>query len=160
MSKNFCPHIFKAKEALRQERYAEVEAVDIKAVLKKVTDENLEESLLRESSDGEVTAYLLPGCNIAVPMLDMFATENSENFVHVRDFQCSLPACSKKVKSKKHTLVEKGVPVCAHSILGIKTVALFLYLGGMLLNHLKLNAVWSLHCKTEYSLKWKLSWSL
>ena len=123
MSKNFCPHIFKAKEAQLQEHFAQLEAIDIHAVFKKVTDENLEASLLRESSDGEVHVYLLPGYNIAVPMLDMFATENSETFVHVRDFQCSLQTCSKKVKSKKHTLVEKGVPVCAHSILGNKTVA-------------------------------------
>ena len=118
MSKNFCPHIFKAKEALKHGHFAQLEAINIHSVFKKVTDENLEESLLRESSDGEVNVYLLPGGNIAVPMLDMFATKNSETFVHVRDSQCSLQTCSKKVKSKKHTLVEKGVPVCAHSILG------------------------------------------
>ena len=86
-------------------------------VLQKVTDENLEQSFLSESSDGEVAVYLLPGDNIAVPILDMFSCDSEATYVHVRDFKCSLGVCS-KVKSKKHTLVEKGTPHCAHSILG------------------------------------------
>ena len=106
-----------AKEAMVQKQFAPTETIDIQSVLNKISDEDLERSLLNESSDGEVTVYVLPGGNIAVPILDIFSSENSEQFVHVKDFNCPLDNCAKKAKSKKHTLVQKGVPLCPHSML-------------------------------------------
>ena len=78
-------------------------------------DEDMEKSLLNESSDGDLTVYSLPGGNIAI--LDTFSSRTTAMFVHVRDTQCPLEICSKKTKSKKHTLVLKGVPICPHSLL-------------------------------------------
>ena len=122
----FCPHIVKANEAMSCKQFAPTETIDIQKVVTKISDEMLEKSLLNESSDGEVTVFKLPNGNIAVPILDIFSSRNSEDFVHVRDLKCSLDSCTKKT-SKKHTLVEKGVPVCPHSMLGkINTLSLIL----------------------------------
>lgn len=118
LTKNFCPHIVKSKEALQKKHFASFEIVNIREVLKKVPEQSLEEALLQESSDGEVVLYLLPDGNIAVPILDIFSCDKEGPFVHVRDSKCSMDACSKKVKSKKHCLVVKGIPKCAHYILG------------------------------------------
>ena len=118
MTKNFCPHIEKAKEAFLKKSVAPTKTIKIAEVLKKVTEENLEQSLLNESSDGEVAVHLLPGGNIVVPILDTFSSYSESSFVHVRDFKCSLAVCSKQGKTRKHTLVEKGTPHCPHSILG------------------------------------------
>ena len=71
-----------------------------------------------ESSDGDLTIYKLPSGNIAVPILDMFSSRTSGPFVHVRESKCELGSCS-KTKSKKHTLLEKGVPLCPHIMIGI-----------------------------------------
>ena len=94
--------------------------MNVQKLIDKVSDENLEKSLLKESSDGEVTIFKLPSENYAVPILDLFTSANSEDFVHVRALKCSLDNCARKTKSKKHTLVEKGVPMCPHSMLGEK----------------------------------------
>ena len=115
MSSNFCPHIVKAKEAMKNNKFAPTVLIDVQTVVNKISDDSLEDSLLNESSDGELTVYLLPGDIVAVPIFNIFATIKSEQFVHVKDFKCSLEVCSKK--SKKHTLIEKGVPLCVHSML-------------------------------------------
>lgn len=115
LTRNFCAHIAKAKEALSQKQFAPSDSVNIQTVLEKVHDESLERSFTNESSDGEINLYFLPGANIAVPVLDIHAAGNLPEFVHVRDLQCSLDICSRK--SKKHTILEKGVPLCAHRIL-------------------------------------------
>ena len=94
--------------------------MNIQKLVDKVSDENIEKSLLKESSDGEVTIFKLPNENYAVPILDLFTSANSEDFVHVRSLKCSLDNCARKTKPKKHTLVEKGVPMCPHTMLGEK----------------------------------------
>ena len=114
----FCPHVAKASQAFNAKQFASTEAIDIQAVVAKVCDEVLEKSLLNESSDGDLTVYKLPGGNIAVPILDMFSSRTSGPFIHVRESKCQLESCSKKTKSKKHTLLEKGVSMCPHSMLG------------------------------------------
>lgn len=117
MTRNFCAHIAKAKEALTEKQFAPSDSVNLQTLLKKVNEESLERSFTNESSDGEINVYFLPGSNIAVPVLDIHAAENLPDFVHLRDQQCSLDICSKGGKSKKHTIVVKGVPLCAHKIL-------------------------------------------
>ena len=114
----FCPHVVKASEALNCKQFAVTETIDIQEIVGKVSDENLEKSLLNESSDGDLTIYKLPSGNIAVPILDMFSSRTSGPFVHVRESKCELVSCS-KTKSKKHTLLEKGVPLCPHIMIGI-----------------------------------------
>ena len=94
--------------------------MNVQKLIDKVSDENIEKSLYKESSDGEVTIFKLPNETYAVPILDLFDSVNSEDFVHVRALKCSLEICARKTKSKKHTLVEKGVPICPHSMLGEK----------------------------------------
>lgn len=71
-----------------------------------------------ESSDNEVHVWLLPGGNIAVPLCGTEKGQSMTEFVHVRDLKCSLDICTKNIKSKKHTLVVKEVPVCQHTLLG------------------------------------------
>ena len=114
---SFCDHITKAKEAVSRNQYATSEAIDVEKIANKIVDEMLEESLRKESSDGEVTVFLLPDNNIVVPLLDIFLSMYGEEWVHVRNLDCYLEICRKKVKSKRHTLVEKGVPICVHSML-------------------------------------------
>ena len=115
MSSNFCPHIVKAKEAMKNNKFASTVSIDVVNVVNKISDDSLEESLLDESSDGALTVFLLPGDIVAIPIFNIFATIKSEPFVHVKDFKCSLEVCLKK--SKKHTLIQKGVPLCIHSML-------------------------------------------
>ena len=91
--------------------------MDLENVLSKVTDENLERELKNESSDGEILIFTLPGENIAVPLLGIDKNKLMTDFVHLRNLKCNLETCS-KVKSKLHTLVVKGLPVCRHSLLG------------------------------------------
>ena len=117
-TEKFCPHVAKASQAFHCKQFAPTEAIDIQEVAAKVCDEVLEKSLMNESSDGDLTVYKLPGGNIAVPSLDMFSSRTCGPFIHVRDSKCQLESCSKKTKSKKHTLLEKGVPLCPHSMLG------------------------------------------
>ena len=118
MTKGFCTHITQAREAILSKSYANVATVNLTDILSKVCDESLEKALISESSDGEITVYQLPGENIAVPLLGTEKTEFLTDFVHLRDLKCSLDTCSKKSKSKLHTLVLKGTPVCQHSLLG------------------------------------------
>ena len=117
-TEKFCPHVVKASEALNCKQFAVTETIDIQEIVAKVSDENLEKSLLNESSDGDLTIYKLPSGNIAVPILDMFSSRTSGPFVHVRESKCELGSCS-KTKSKKHTLLEKGVSLCPHIMIGI-----------------------------------------
>ena len=70
-----------------------------------------------ESSDGEVHVYLLPGGNIAVPVLGLDKDQFMTDFVHIRDLKCSIDKCTKKSKSKQHTLVVKDEPICRHLLL-------------------------------------------
>ena len=70
-----------------------------------------------ESSDGEIHVYLLPGDNIVVPLLGLDKDQFMTDFVHIRDLKCSIDKCTKKVKSKHHTLVVKDHPVCRHLLL-------------------------------------------
>ena len=116
---NFCPHITKAKEAMLRKQFAETKMVDVYEVVKLVSDETLELQLLDVSSDGELYIFILPGNNIAVPRLSGFSDPNSCEYVHIRDQLCPLEICSKKSKSKKHTLVSKGVSMCLHIMIGI-----------------------------------------
>ena len=120
-TKNFCQHIVQAKEALRRLNFAKTEVIDVEHLVAKIADEELEKSFMNESSDGEMTVFLLPNDTYAVPILDMFqsAQGEGEDFVHVKDYKCSLDICNKKSRSKVHTLLEKGVPVCPHSMLGM-----------------------------------------
>ena len=84
----------------------------------KVTDSNLEQQIKNESSDGEVFIFKLPGDNLAVPLLGSEKTKLDTNYVHLRDKKCNSEFCS-KLKSKLHTLVVKGTPVCRHVLLGM-----------------------------------------
>jgi hypothetical protein len=117
-SQNFCQHIKKAREAAANKIIAIVETINLQQVLQKVSDEHLEEAFKSESTDDEITIYLLPGKIVAVPILnsEYSGNENSE-FVHLNDLKCTLESCS-TYKSKKHTLVVKGVSLCSHSLLG------------------------------------------
>ena len=122
MTNNYCPHNTQARQAQASITYAEHALVDLKIVLSKVTDENLEEAFKNESSDNEICVFLLPGENIAVPLLGVEKNQFTTDFVHLRDLKCSLDNCVKKSKSKLHTLVVKGLPVCRHSLLGSYTI--------------------------------------
>ena len=117
-TRNYCEHIAKAREALALKNYAEVVTLDLQTVLSKVTDEIIEEAFKHESLDGGISVYVLPGKHLAVPLLGFEKKTVSTDFVHLIDLKCELDSCTKKVKSKKHTLVTKGVPVCPHSLLG------------------------------------------
>lgn len=86
--------------------------------MSKVCDEELEEALRNESSDNDISVFVLPGGNLAVPLCGTNKSELMSEFIHVRDLKCSLDICTKKVKSKKHTLIVKQVPVCRHSLIG------------------------------------------
>lgn len=100
-------------------KFAETVTVNVDKVLEKVPDEIMENSLKNESSDGDITLYKLPGGNLAVPILDILSSRTSGDYVHVRDSKCQFDICSKNIKSKKHTLVVKGVPMCPHSMLSM-----------------------------------------
>ena len=115
---NHCPHLVQAKEARANNIFAEFVVLNLETVLSKVSDGSLEEAIRNESSDNEILVFLLPGDNIAVPIFGMERDQCMCDFVHVRELKCSLDKCVKKVKSKFHTLVEKGQPVCRHSRLG------------------------------------------
>ena len=115
---NFCSHITQAREAHRLNNFAEAVSVDVESLLTKVSEQTLEEIFNDNSSDGEIIVYILPGGNMAVPLLDTEKTMFMTDFVHLRDLKCNVDACNKKVKSKLHSLVVKGVPVCRHSLLG------------------------------------------
>ena len=117
-TKNFCSHILQAREAHNSQNYAKVESINLQDVLSKVSDESLEEAFINESTDNEISVYVLPGGNIAVSLLGTEKNQFVTDFVDIRDLKCTLDICSKKVKSKVHTLVVKGVPVCRHSLLG------------------------------------------
>ena len=90
----------------------------LETVLASVSDATLEEAITNESSDNEIHVFLLPGGNIAVPLFGLTRDQFMCEYVHVREKKCSLDECVKKVKSKFHTLVVKGQPVCRHSRLG------------------------------------------
>ena len=113
----FCTHIQQAREAQAVKEFAEVVVLDLKKVLLKVTDETLEKELTDESSDGEIHVYKLPGGNLAVPLLGSEKRKLTTDYVHLRNLKCDLEACAKG-KSKLHTIVVKGVPVCRHIMLG------------------------------------------
>jgi hypothetical protein len=115
---NYCAHIIQAREAYALKTYAEVVSVDVQDLIKKVTDETLENAFKNDSSDGEILVYILPGDNLAVPLLGVEKSKYMTDYVHLRDLKCNLDNCSKKIKSKLHTLVVKGLPVCRHSLLG------------------------------------------
>ena len=83
-----------------------------------MTDETLEVALQNESSDGEIIVYILPGDNIAVPVITKDNDEFMADYVHLHKLKCELDSCNKKAKTKLHTLVVKGVGICQHSLLG------------------------------------------
>ena len=114
---NYCTHIKQARQAQVSKSYAELAVLGIENILSKVTDEDLEDAIKSESSDGELQIFLLPGGNIAVPLLGLDKNQFMTDFVHVRGNVCTIDKCVKKVKSKLHTLVVKGQPVCRHSLL-------------------------------------------
>ena len=118
MTKVFCKHIEHAIEAQRNGQYAKSIALSLDHVLSKVTDEELEQELLEESSDGEIFVYKLPGGNFVVPLLGCEKSKLMTDFVHLRDLNCSVERCSKG-KSRLHTLMVKGAPVCQHLLLGM-----------------------------------------
>ena len=109
MTKGYCSHILQARDASASKTYAKVVSLDLQSVLSKVTDETLEEAIKNESSDGEINVYSLPGGNLAVPLLGTEKNDSMTDFVHLRDLKCTLDSCTKKVKSKLHTLVVKGL---------------------------------------------------
>ena len=118
---NYCKHIEKAREAHTTNNFAKSVELSIEIVLSKVSDEALEEAYRMEASDNEISIFVLPGGNVAVPLLGTEKNQYITDFVHVRDRKCTLDKCVKNVKSKFHTLVIKGVPVCRHSLLGKST---------------------------------------
>lgn len=65
--------------------YAEQALLNLEDVLSKISDEKLEEALKQESSDEEIHVYLLPGGNIAVPLLGLEKDQFMTDFVHIRD---------------------------------------------------------------------------
>ena len=77
----------------------------------------MEEAYKLEASDNEISVFVLPGGNVVVPLLGTEKDQYTTDFVHVRNLKCTLEKCKKK-KSKSHTLVVKGQPVCRHSLLG------------------------------------------
>lgn len=118
LTKSYCTHLQQAREAQVTRTFASVVALDLEKVLLKVTDNNLEKELKNESSDGEVFIFKLPGENLAVPLLGSEKTKLDTNYVHLRDKKCNSESCT-KLKSKLHTLVVKGIPVCRHVLLGM-----------------------------------------
>ena len=98
--------------------FAEAVTVDVESLLTRVSEEALEKAFRDNSSDGELVIHVLPGGNMAVPLLGTEKTTFMTDYVHLRDLKCNLDPCNKKVKSKLHSLVVKGVPVCRHSLLG------------------------------------------
>ena len=106
-----------ARQAQVSKTFAEVAVLGIENILAKVSDVDLEEALKNESSDGELHIFILPGGNIAVPLLGMDKNQFMTDFVHIRGNVCTIDKCGKKMKSKQHTLVVKGQPVCRHSLL-------------------------------------------
>ena len=108
---NECKHIEKAREAHTTNNFAKSVALSLELVLSKVSDEALEEAYKMEASDNEICLFVLPGGNVAVPLLGTEKDQYMTDFVHVRDMKCTLDKCVKKVKSRFHTLVMKGVPV-------------------------------------------------
>ena len=113
----FCKHIEHAKSALSTNAFAPFVTLNLDQVLTKVTDENLERELMEDSSDGEISVYRLPGGNLVVPRLGSEKTKLMTDFVHIRDLKCTVEQCLKG-KSKLHTLMVKGAPVCRHLLLG------------------------------------------
>ena len=118
ITNKFCDHINQATEARDKLNFAQSENINIEEVVAKIADEELEKTFINESSDGEVTVFLLPNDIYAVPILDMFHShQGQEDFVHVRNLKCSLDICNKG-GSKTHALLEKLGPNCPHTILG------------------------------------------
>ena len=107
-----------AREAKTEGIYARNLILDLDEVLTKVIDGNLENSLMDVSSDGEIVVYKLPGGNLAVPLLGIDKTKLMTDFVHLRDEKCTVESCLKE-KTRLHTLMLKGVPVCRHLLLGM-----------------------------------------
>ena len=110
-------HIEQAKSAQASDVFATPLTLDLASVLSKVTDENLEKELIDVSSDGEIFVYKLPGENIVVPRLGTEKTKIMADFIHLRDLRCPVERCLKG-KTKLHTLMVKGAPVCRHLLLG------------------------------------------
>ena len=98
--------------------FATTVTLSLDEVLAKVTDEDLEKEIIAESSDGEIFVHKLPGGNLAVPRLGSEKTKLMTEFVHLRDLKCTVEKCQKG-KSKLHTLMVKGAPVCRHLLLGM-----------------------------------------
>ena len=92
--------------------------LELDQVLSKVPDSNLVEEYKNQSADGEVHVFILPGGNLAVPLLGIDKDQYMTDFVHIRDLKCNLARCVKQLKSKQHTLVVKNRPVCRHTLLG------------------------------------------
>ena len=125
--KDFCEHMKKARAAYTNNMYAREEYISLKKILDKVSEEELEKAFNLESSDDEITVYHLPGKQMAVPMVTLDGegrSNQSETFVHLKDLKCTLDSCTKKLKSKKHTLIVKGSLLCRHSLLGQMSVYL------------------------------------
>ena len=124
-SGNFCEHIKKARFASFKKKLATVETISLQKILDKVSEEDLEKAFKLESSDDEITIFHLTGKQIAVPILNLerdCSSGSTEKFVHLKDLKCTMDSCTRKLKSKKHTLVVKGVSLCRHSLLGQASV--------------------------------------
>ena len=115
--RNTCNHIKEAKKARDTRTYAIQKTLDLDEVLSSIADESLEQILRYEASDNLIVVYILPGGNIAVPLLGLQQDQYMSDHVHLRDLKCSLIDCTKK-KSKIHSLVSKGTPICRHALLG------------------------------------------
>ena len=118
MTGSHCDHLKHARKAEAAQKFADQVVLDLDKILSKVSDSNLEHEIKMESSDGEVHVFQLPGGNLAVPLLGLDKDQYMTDFVHVRDLKCSLQECTKKTRSRHHTLVVKDQPVCRHSLLG------------------------------------------
>ena len=79
-----CYHLMQARRAEATGTYAESALLQLDQVLARVTDQNIEEKIRMQYSDGEVHVYLLPGGVLAVPVLGLDKEKYMLDFVHIR----------------------------------------------------------------------------
>lgn len=111
---NYCSHLKLAREAKAEKRYAEICSVNLEALARKISDEEIEKTLKNVAVEGEIAVYNLPGGNQAVPNIFV-----EDSFVHIRQGSCPLDECKHKSRSKVHTLLSKAKPLCLHTILAL-----------------------------------------
>ena len=76
---NYCQHIGPAREARIEKRYAPISHVNVQALAKKISDDEIESMLTKHSIEGEIAVYVLPGENLVVPHV-----YEEEAYVHIR----------------------------------------------------------------------------